>query len=81
MKLFAGWAVSAAFFVAATAANAQAPRYQATSDVEAPYAGGPPPAPGSYGPPPAYGYLLAGYSNRNNITTPRKKDGRIPYEY
>jgi hypothetical protein len=56
MKLFAGWAVSAAFFVAATAANAQAPRYQATSDVEAPYAGGPPPAPGSYGPPPAYGY-------------------------
>jgi hypothetical protein len=43
--------------VAATAANAQAPRYQTTSDFEGPYAGGPPPAPapGYYGAPPAYG--------------------------
>jgi hypothetical protein len=59
MRLSAGWAVSAVLVVAATAANAQAPgaRYQATSDFEAPYAGGPPPAPppGYYGAPPAYG--------------------------
>jgi hypothetical protein len=51
--------VSAALVVAATAAHAQGPgaRYQATSDFEAPYAGGPPPAPppGYYGAPPAYG--------------------------
>src|SRR6201995_3165679 len=57
MRLSAGWAVSAVMVVAATAANAQAPgaRYQATSGFEAPYAGGPPPAPGYYGAPPAYG--------------------------
>jgi hypothetical protein len=57
MRLSAGWAASALLVVAATAANAQAPRYQATSDFEAPYAGGPPaaPAPGYYGAPPAYG--------------------------
>jgi hypothetical protein len=64
MKLSAGWAVSAVLVVAATAANAQAPRpytgsarYQAASDVDGPYVGGPPPgpAPGYYGPPPAYG--------------------------
>jgi hypothetical protein len=46
--------------VAATAANAQGPgraQVQAASDFEAPYAGGPPPAPapGYYGAPPAYG--------------------------
>ncbi len=59
MRHSAGWAVSAALVVAATAAHAQGPgaRYQATSDFEAPYAGGPPPAPppGYYGAPPAYG--------------------------
>jgi len=57
MRLSAGWAASAMLVVAATAANAQAPRYQATSDFEAPYAGGlpPAPAPGYYGAPPAYG--------------------------
>jgi hypothetical protein len=51
--------VSAVLVVAATAANAQGPgaRYQATSDFEAPYAGGPPaaPPPGYYGAAPAYG--------------------------
>jgi hypothetical protein len=61
MKHFAGWAVSAMLVAAATAAHAQAPgagaRYQAASDVDGPYVGGPPPgpAPGYYGPPPAYG--------------------------
>jgi hypothetical protein len=59
MRHSAGWAVSAVLVVAATAANAQGPgaRYQATSDFEASYAGGPPPAPppGYYGAPPAYG--------------------------
>ncbi len=55
MRHSAGWAVSAVLVAAATAANAQGPgaRYQATSDFEAPYAGGPPP--GYYGAPPAYG--------------------------
>src|SRR5581483_12049504 len=60
MRLSAGWAVSAMMVVAATAANAQGPgrgQYQAVSDFESPYAGGPPPAPppGYYGAPPAYG--------------------------
>ena len=59
MRHSAGWAVSAVLVVAATAANAQGPgaRYQATSDFEGPYVGGPPPgpAPGYYGAPPAYG--------------------------
>jgi hypothetical protein len=62
MRLSAGWAVSAVLVVAATAANAQAPvmgraQYQAASDVDGPYVGGPPPAPapGYYGAPPAYG--------------------------
>jgi hypothetical protein len=59
LRLSAGWVVSAVLVVAATAANAQAPgaRYQATSDFEAPYAGGPPPVlpRGYYGAPPAYG--------------------------
>ncbi len=57
MRRSAGWAVSAALVVAATAANAQAPRYQGTSDFEGPYVGGPPPlpAPGTYGAPPTYG--------------------------
>jgi hypothetical protein len=60
MRHSAGWAVSAVLVVAATAANAQAPgraQYQAASDFEAPYAGGPPPGPaqGYYGAPPAYG--------------------------
>jgi hypothetical protein len=63
MKLFTGWAISAALVVAATAANAQtlAPigigsaRYQAASDVQGPavppYAGPPPDAPVTrYGP-------------------------------
>jgi pyruvate/2-oxoglutarate dehydrogenase complex dihydrolipoamide acyltransferase (E2) component len=50
--------------VAATAANAQAPRYQTTSDFEGPYVGGPPPAPapGYYGAPPAYGPPPAAYA-------------------
>jgi len=55
----AGWAASAMLVVAATAANAQGlgARYQAASDVAAPYVGGPPPAPPPvyYGAPPAYG--------------------------
>src|SRR6185312_6386619 len=66
MRLSAGWAVSAILVVAATAANAQAPgraQYQAASDFEGPYIGGPPPAPvpgyygarPEYGPPAAYG--------------------------
>ena len=62
MRQSAGWAVSAVLVVAATAANAQAPvmgraQYQAASDVDGPYVGGPPPAPapGYYGAPPAYG--------------------------
>ena len=66
IRLSAGWAVSAALVVAATAANAQGAgaRYQATSDFEAPYAGGPPPAPpsGYYGAPPAYGPPPAAYA-------------------
>jgi hypothetical protein len=50
--------------VAVTAANAQAPaqsagraQYQAASDIDGPYVGGPPPGPppGYYGAPPAYG--------------------------
>ena len=48
MRHSAGWAVSAMLVVAATAANAQGPgrgQYQAVSDFESPYAGGPPPAP------------------------------------
>jgi len=67
MKLSAGWAVSAVLVVAASAANAQAPgraQYQAASDVDGPYVGGPPPvpAPGYYGPPPrAYGPPAAAY--------------------
>ena len=64
MRLSAGWAVSAVLVVAASAANAQTPaqvggraQYQAASDVDGPYVGGPPPvpAPGYYGAPPAYG--------------------------
>jgi len=60
MRHSAGWAVSAVLVVAASAAHAQGPgraQYQAASDVDAPYAGGPPPAPapGYYGAPPAYG--------------------------
>jgi hypothetical protein len=64
MRLSAGWAVSAVLVVAASAAQAQAPApyavrgpYQAASDFEGPYVGGPPPAPapGYYGAPPAYG--------------------------
>jgi hypothetical protein len=64
MKLSAGWAVSAVLVVAASAANAQAPatsagraQYQAASDVDGPYVGGPQPVPppGYYGAPPAYG--------------------------
>jgi hypothetical protein len=64
MKLSAGWAVSAVLVVAASAAHAQTPatsagraQYQAASDVDGPYVGGPPPvpAPGYYGAPPAYG--------------------------
>ena len=64
MKHSAGWAVSAVLVVAASAAHAQAPaqsagraQYQAASDVDGPYVGGPPPLPprGYYGPPPAYG--------------------------
>lgn len=55
--------MSAMLVVAATAAQAQAPaqvggraQYQAASDVDGPYVGGPPlPAPGYYGPPRAYG--------------------------
>jgi hypothetical protein len=66
MKHSAGWVVSAVLILAASAANAQAPgaRYQATSDFEAPYAGGPPPAPpqGYYGAPPAYGPPPAAYA-------------------
>jgi len=61
MKAFRGWAITAGLVFAATAANAQsAPqqtgpaRYQAASDIEGPYADGPPPAPApAYGPPPA----------------------------
>jgi hypothetical protein len=64
MKLSAGWAVSAVLVVAASAANAQAPatsagraQYQAASDVDGPYVGGPQPVPppGYYAAPPAYG--------------------------
>jgi hypothetical protein len=60
MRLSAGWAVSAMLVAAATAANAQAPgraQYQAASDFEGPYVGGPPPgpAPGYYGVRPEYG--------------------------
>src|SRR6201995_3424999 len=60
MRHSAGWAVSAVLVAAASAAHAQGPgraQYQAASDVDAPYAGGPPPAPGPgyYGAPPAYG--------------------------
>ena len=64
MRHSTGWAVSAALLVAATAANAQGPggRYQPTSDFEAPYAGGPAPAPGYYGAPPAYGPPPAAYA-------------------
>src|SRR5262249_14536712 len=68
MRLSAGWAVSAVLVVAATAANAQGARYQATSDFEGPYVGGPPPAPApgyygapppaAYAPPPGYGAPL-----------------------
>jgi hypothetical protein len=61
MKAFRGWAITAGLVFAVTAANAQsaaaqqagAARYQATSDIEGPYADAPPPAP-AYGPPPAY---------------------------
>src|SRR5581483_3120438 len=64
MRHSAEWAVSAMLVVAATAANAQGPggRYQPTSDFEAPYAGGPVPAPGYYGGPPAYGPPPAAYA-------------------
>ena len=66
MRHSAGWAVSAALFVAATAANAQGPgaRYQAMSDFEGPYVGGPQPSPppGYYGAPPAYGPPPAAYA-------------------
>src|ERR1700756_4988323 len=66
MRHSAGWAVSAVLVVAASAAHAQGPgraQYRAASDVDAPYAGGPPPAPApryygappAHGPPPAYG--------------------------
>jgi hypothetical protein len=60
MRLSAGWAVAAILVVAATAAHAQGPgraQYQAASDFDGPYVGGPPPgpAPGYYGAPPAYG--------------------------
>ena len=79
MKAFRGWAVTAGLVFAATAANAQnaAPqqagpaRYQATSDIEGPYANVPPPPPvitapaygarPAYGPPPAYGAGPAEY--------------------
>jgi hypothetical protein len=50
--------VSAVLVVAASAAHAQGrAQYQAASDVDGPYVGGPPPVPppGYYGPPPAYG--------------------------
>jgi hypothetical protein len=50
MKLFTGWAVSAGLILAATAANAQAPRYSLVSDVDGPYAAMPREAP-----PPRYG--------------------------
>ena len=65
MRQSAGWAVSAGLVVAATAANAQGRRagaYQATSDFDGPYVGGPPPAPGYYGAPPAYGPPPAAYA-------------------
>jgi hypothetical protein len=59
MRLSTGWAVSAVLVVAATAAHAQGAgraQYQAASDFEGPYVGGPPPVPApGYGPPPAYG--------------------------
>ena len=71
MRLSAGWAVSAVLVVAASAANAQGPaqyagraQYQAASDFEGPYTGGPPaPAPGYYGAPPAYGPPPAAYAS------------------
>ena len=60
MRHSAAWAVSAVLVVAASAAHAQGPgraQYQAASDVDGPYVGGPPPAPapGYYGAAPAYG--------------------------
>jgi hypothetical protein len=50
MKLFTGWAVSAGLILAATAANAQSPRYSPVSDFDGPYAAVPREAP-----PPPYG--------------------------
>jgi hypothetical protein len=72
MKAFTGWAITAGLVFAATAANAQnaaqqagSARYQATSDIAAPYAEAPPPPPSApaYGPPPRVIYGSPEYEN------------------